>query len=215
MVGKISGTWWFAVGLPCSTTCPFHVPTSGYPCWSQLSYDLLNPPLRISLDACRHLVFDEADKLLDLGFAPQIDELLSFCPKVRNESDWLGAGCCSVKIFVAVLEENVWNWWTCHTKLWTLRYGENFSVDKLIMMLDMIWFPLQRVSNTVAAGGRWQTDADNDVLSSSGKVQQWLQDAPGPHPLPSPSTSTLLLCATFTYGTWMNMGPYSLNLIKL
>lgn len=36
---------------------------------------------RISLDACRHLVFDEADKLLDLGFAPQIDELLSFCPK--------------------------------------------------------------------------------------------------------------------------------------
>eukprot|EP00434_Breviolum_minutum_P020586 symbB.v1.2.018152.t1/scaffold1415.1/size121899/5 len=36
---------------------------------------------RISLDACRHLVFDEADKLLDLGFAPQIDELLTFCPK--------------------------------------------------------------------------------------------------------------------------------------
>ncbi|CAJ1361564.1 unnamed protein product [Effrenium voratum] len=36
---------------------------------------------RISLDATKHLVFDEADKLLDLGFAPQIDEILSFCPK--------------------------------------------------------------------------------------------------------------------------------------
>ena len=47
---------------------------------------------RISLDACRHLVFDEADKLLDLGFAPQIDELLSFCPKVPDESNdwWVG-----------------------------------------------------------------------------------------------------------------------------
>lgn len=36
---------------------------------------------RISLDATKHLVFDEADKLLDLGFAPQIDEMLTFCPK--------------------------------------------------------------------------------------------------------------------------------------
>jgi len=35
----------------------------------------------ISLDATRHLVLDEADKLLDLGFAAQIDEILSFCPK--------------------------------------------------------------------------------------------------------------------------------------
>lgn len=38
---------------------------------------------RISLDGMRHLVLDEADKLLDLGFAPQIDEILSFCPKDR------------------------------------------------------------------------------------------------------------------------------------
>lgn len=36
---------------------------------------------RISLDATKHFVLDEADKLLDLGFAPQIDEILSYCPK--------------------------------------------------------------------------------------------------------------------------------------
>merc|ERR1719356_1524031 len=36
---------------------------------------------RISLDTTRHVVLDEADKLLDLGFAPQIDEILSYCPK--------------------------------------------------------------------------------------------------------------------------------------
>mmetsp|Transcript_49444 Transcript_49444/g.130390 ORF Transcript_49444/g.130390 Transcript_49444/m.130390 type:complete len:564 (-) Transcript_49444:69-1760(-) len=36
---------------------------------------------RISLDATQHVVLDEADKLLDLGFAPQIDEILCFCPK--------------------------------------------------------------------------------------------------------------------------------------
>ncbi|CAE7283547.1 ddx52 [Symbiodinium natans] len=39
---------------------------------------------RISLDATKHLVFDEADKLLDLGFAPQVDELLTFCPKEQG-----------------------------------------------------------------------------------------------------------------------------------
>lgn len=36
---------------------------------------------QITLNATRHLVLDEADKLLDLGFAPQIDEILSYCPK--------------------------------------------------------------------------------------------------------------------------------------
>mmetsp|Transcript_39464 Transcript_39464/g.113433 ORF Transcript_39464/g.113433 Transcript_39464/m.113433 type:complete len:583 (-) Transcript_39464:164-1912(-) len=39
---------------------------------------------RISLDSTQHLVLDEADKLLDLGFAPQIDEILSYCPKGRG-----------------------------------------------------------------------------------------------------------------------------------
>ena len=39
---------------------------------------------RISLDSTKHLVFDEADKLLDLGFAPQVDELLAFCPKDKG-----------------------------------------------------------------------------------------------------------------------------------
>lgn len=36
---------------------------------------------RISLDSTKHMVLDEADKLLDMGFAPQIDEILSFCPR--------------------------------------------------------------------------------------------------------------------------------------
>uniref|UniRef100_A0A7S1F7C8 RNA helicase n=1 Tax=Noctiluca scintillans TaxID=2966 RepID=A0A7S1F7C8_NOCSC len=34
----------------------------------------------VTLEATRHLVLDEADKLLDLGFAPQVDEILSFLP---------------------------------------------------------------------------------------------------------------------------------------
>ena len=29
----------------------------------------------------KHMVLDEADKVLDLGFAPQIDEILSYCPR--------------------------------------------------------------------------------------------------------------------------------------
>jgi len=37
-----------------------------------------------TLDATRHIVIDEADKLLDLGFSPQIDEILSYCPKDRG-----------------------------------------------------------------------------------------------------------------------------------
>mmetsp|Transcript_76911 Transcript_76911/g.152237 ORF Transcript_76911/g.152237 Transcript_76911/m.152237 type:complete len:580 (+) Transcript_76911:42-1781(+) len=36
---------------------------------------------QISLKDMKHLVLDEADKLLDLGFAPQIDEILGHCPK--------------------------------------------------------------------------------------------------------------------------------------
>eukprot|EP00933_Yihiella_yeosuensis_P056918 TRINITY_DN5637_c0_g1_i2.p1 TRINITY_DN5637_c0_g1~~TRINITY_DN5637_c0_g1_i2.p1 ORF type:complete len:562 (-),score=141.04 TRINITY_DN5637_c0_g1_i2:304-1989(-) len=39
---------------------------------------------KISLDATKHLVFDEADKLLDMGFASQMDEILSFCPKDKG-----------------------------------------------------------------------------------------------------------------------------------
>lgn len=39
---------------------------------------------RVSLDATRTLVLDEADKLLDLGFAPQIDEILSYCPRRKG-----------------------------------------------------------------------------------------------------------------------------------
>ncbi|PFH31190.1 DEAD/DEAH box helicase domain-containing protein [Besnoitia besnoiti] len=34
---------------------------------------------RVSLAQCRHVVLDEADKLLDLGFAPQLDEILASC----------------------------------------------------------------------------------------------------------------------------------------
>merc|ERR1739848_93839 len=39
----------------------------------------------ISLDTTRHLVLDEADKLLDLGFAPQVDEILSYVPKENGK----------------------------------------------------------------------------------------------------------------------------------
>ncbi|PHJ25721.1 dead deah box helicase domain-containing protein [Cystoisospora suis] len=34
---------------------------------------------RVTLSQCRHLVLDEADKLLDLGFAPQLDEIIASC----------------------------------------------------------------------------------------------------------------------------------------
>lgn len=125
----------------------------------------MNPPVpRISLDACRHLVFDEADKLLDLGFAPQIDELLSFCPKVPDDAGRVkttgGLGFldqCDLRL--SLVGFDYYSDFTkggetdLHKSKKLGRYGENCKL-------------------TMLAGGRWQTDADNDVLSSSGKVQQ-------------------------------------------
>eukprot|EP00928_Gymnodinium_smaydae_P090373 TRINITY_DN7418_c0_g3_i1.p1 TRINITY_DN7418_c0_g3~~TRINITY_DN7418_c0_g3_i1.p1 ORF type:complete len:603 (-),score=150.44 TRINITY_DN7418_c0_g3_i1:164-1972(-) len=59
---------------------------------------------RISLDATRHLVLDEADKLLDLGFAPQIDEILSYCPKGGNSGGLLQTMMFSATLPQAVVE---------------------------------------------------------------------------------------------------------------
>jgi len=51
----------------------------------------------VSLKACRHLVLDEADKLLDLGFQEQVDEIIAACagPSV------------ALHFFSATLPENV------------------------------------------------------------------------------------------------------------
>jgi ATP-dependent RNA helicase DDX52/ROK1 len=40
----------------------------------------------IKLDKLKHLVFDEADKLLELGFLEQADEILAACPVERQTS---------------------------------------------------------------------------------------------------------------------------------
>eukprot|EP00971_Amphidinium_carterae_P213885 4244895-Amphidinium_carterae.1 len=39
---------------------------------------------RISLDKMKHMVLDEADKVLDMGFAPQVDEIMSYCPRAAQ-----------------------------------------------------------------------------------------------------------------------------------
>lgn len=44
----------------------------------------------LTLDSMRHLVLDEADKLLDLGFAPQIDEILGYCPQQLSKAGGKG-----------------------------------------------------------------------------------------------------------------------------
>ena len=46
--------------------------------------DALRNAQGVSLDGLEMLVLDEADRLLSLGFRPQLEELLRFCPKKRQ-----------------------------------------------------------------------------------------------------------------------------------
>jgi ATP-dependent RNA helicase DDX52/ROK1 len=55
---------------------------------------------KISLDGLQHFVMDEADKLFDLGFAPQLDKILSFCPDI-------GKGKIQLLLFTATLPSGV------------------------------------------------------------------------------------------------------------
>mmetsp|Transcript_44175 Transcript_44175/g.122316 ORF Transcript_44175/g.122316 Transcript_44175/m.122316 type:complete len:639 (-) Transcript_44175:74-1990(-) len=40
----------------------------------------------VSLDMCRYVVLDEADRMLDMGFDPQVKEILDWCPRERQMS---------------------------------------------------------------------------------------------------------------------------------
>ena len=49
----------------------------------------------VKLDRIRHLVLDEADEMLNMGFKEELDEILSFTPE--DKCTWLSPPPCLAK----------------------------------------------------------------------------------------------------------------------
>ncbi|KAI9219360.1 P-loop containing nucleoside triphosphate hydrolase protein [Blastocladiella britannica] len=63
---------------------------------------------QITLAKLRHLVFDEADRLLDLGFLEQVDEILAACPASRQTAMFSATLSSTVEALAkTVMRENV------------------------------------------------------------------------------------------------------------
>ena len=62
-----------------NTPCDILVATPG-----RLIQHLEEGDMRHRLEGCKFLIFDEADRLLEMGFKPAIDKIMSYVPKNRQ-----------------------------------------------------------------------------------------------------------------------------------